>query len=70
MKYPINVDRIEAKCGAIPELPGPMDHWDTGPGETSSFPTKWISADGRTAHLVCSGNDHFSVREARFITSD
>ena len=38
--------------------------WDVGPGETSSFPTKWISRDGRTMHLVFSGDDHFSVRRA------
>jgi hypothetical protein len=37
--------------------------WDTGPGESSSFPTKWMSADGRTLHLVFSGNDSFSVRQ-------
>jgi len=43
------------------------DDWDVGPGETSSFPTKWMSADGRTAHLVFSGNDCFSVRQARFV---
>ena len=28
--------------------------WDVGPGETGSFPTKWMSADGRTVHLVFS----------------
>jgi len=39
--------------------------WDVGPGETSTFPTKWISEDGRTCHLLFSGNDAFSVREAR-----
>ena len=38
--------------------------WDVGPGETASIPTKWISADGRTIHLVFSGEDHFSVRRA------
>lgn len=38
--------------------------WDIGPGETSSFPTKWMSEDGRTSHLVFSGNDCFSVRKA------
>jgi CubicO group peptidase (beta-lactamase class C family) len=38
--------------------------WDVGPGETSSFPTKWISRDGLTMHLVFSGDDHFSVRQA------
>lgn len=38
--------------------------WDIGPGETSSFPTKWMSQDGKTLHLVFSGDDHFSVRRA------
>ncbi len=38
--------------------------WDVGPGESSSLPTKWMSADGRTVHLVFSGDDHFSVRRA------
>jgi CubicO group peptidase (beta-lactamase class C family) len=38
--------------------------WDTGPGESSSFPTKWISPDGKTLHLLFSGNDSFSVRKA------
>jgi CubicO group peptidase (beta-lactamase class C family) len=40
------------------------DAWDVGPGETSSFPTKWMSSDGRTMHLVFSGDDCFSVRKA------
>lgn len=40
------------------------DSWDIGPGETSSFPTKWMSADGKTVHLVFSGDDCFSVRKA------
>jgi len=43
------------------------DNWDVGPGETSSFPTKWISSDGLTLHLVFSGDDCFSVRQARLI---
>jgi len=38
--------------------------WDVGPGETGSFPTKWMSADGKTVNLVFSGNDSFSVRQA------
>jgi len=42
--------------------------WDVGPGESSSLPTKWISADGRTAHLLFSGNDSFSVRQVSFET--
>ena len=41
------------------------ESWDVGPGESSSIPTKWISEDGRTIHLVFSGNDHFSVRRAQ-----
>ena len=40
------------------------DSWDIGPGESSSFPPKWISSDGLTVHLVFSGDDHFSVRRA------
>ncbi len=40
------------------------DAWDVGPGETSSFPTKWMSEDGKTLHLVFSGDDFFSVRRA------
>ena len=40
------------------------EHWDVGPGETSSFPTKWMSQDGKTVHLVFSGDDSFSVRRA------
>jgi CubicO group peptidase (beta-lactamase class C family) len=41
------------------------DHWDIGPGESGCFPTKWISADGRTMYLVFSGDDSFSVRKAK-----
>ena len=39
------------------------ESWDMGPGETSHFPTKWMSADGLEMHLVFSGNDCFSVRK-------
>ena len=46
------------------------NEWDVGPGETSSLPTKWMSEDGRTAHLVFSGDDYFSVRRARLITAE
>jgi len=38
------------------------EQWDTGPGESSSIPTKWISEDGLTIQLVFSGGDNFSVR--------
>ena len=40
------------------------EDWDVGPGETCSFPTKWMSADGKTVYLVFSGDDCFSVRRA------
>src|SRR5262249_50874818 len=38
--------------------------WDVGPGETSSFPPAWMSPDGKTLHLLFSGDDSFSVRKA------
>lgn len=41
--------------------------WDVGPGESSSLPTKWMSADGQTVHLVFSGDDSFSVRQATLV---
>jgi hypothetical protein len=40
------------------------EKWDVGPGETTSFPTKWMSTDGKTLHLVFSGDDHFAIRKA------
>jgi hypothetical protein len=40
------------------------DEWDVGPGDSASFPSKWISADGTTLHLVFSDDDSFSVRRA------
>jgi len=40
--------------------------WDVGPGESSSLPTKWMSRDGRTAWLLFSGDDSFSLRRATF----
>jgi hypothetical protein len=43
--------------------------WDTGPGETASFPVKWMSPDGTDLHLVFSGDDFFSVRQARLVLS-
>ena len=39
--------------------------WDVGPGEHADFPAKWMSADGRSLYLVFSGDDAFSVREAK-----
>ncbi len=40
--------------------------WDVGPGESGTFPTKWMSADGKTCYLVSSGNDYFAVRKVDF----
>jgi hypothetical protein len=45
------------------------EKWDVGPGETASFPTKWMSADGKSLHLVFSGEDCFSVRKAGLTTA-
>ena len=42
------------------------EDWDTGPGETGSLPTKWMSPDGKTGYLVFSGDDSFSVRRVEF----
>lgn len=42
------------------------EDWDVGPGETASIPAKWMSHDGRTVHLLFSGDDSFSVRQAKF----
>lgn len=46
------------------------DQWDVGPGDSASFPPKWMSADGQSMHLVFSGNDSFAVRRARVILHD
>jgi hypothetical protein len=40
------------------------DAWDVAAGESDSFPTKWMSRDGRTLYLVFSGDDSFSLRKA------
>ena len=40
------------------------EQWDVGPGETSSFPTKWMSNGGKICYLLFSGEDCFSVRKA------
>jgi CubicO group peptidase (beta-lactamase class C family) len=44
------------------------EKWDVAPGETASFPTKWMSEDGRNVHLVFSGEDCFSLRKASLTT--
>ncbi len=46
------------------------EEWDVGPGETNSFPTKWISNDGKTCHLLFSGDDCFSVRKAELMATE
>ncbi len=70
--------RFEGGLGVYeaPEPWGPWrtvyfaEHWDVGPGETASFPTKWMSTNGRTVHLVFSGDDCFSVRRARLLVGE
>ena len=37
--------------------------WDVGPGESMNIPGKWISPDGKTMHIIFSGEDSFSVRK-------
>ncbi|MHB1462931.1 MAG: serine hydrolase [Armatimonadota bacterium] len=44
------------------------EHWDVRAGDASSFPTKWMSPDGKTMYLVFSGDDSFAVRKATVIT--
>ena len=46
------------------------DQWDVGPGEHGDFPAKWMSRDGRSVHLVFSGDDHFCVRSAEIHRRD
>jgi hypothetical protein len=40
--------------------------WCVWKFETSTFPAKWMSDDGRTCYLLFSGDDCFSVRRATF----
>jgi CubicO group peptidase (beta-lactamase class C family) len=43
------------------------DAWDVGPGDTASFPTKWMDEAGGSLYLVYSGDDGFSVRRAEIV---
>src|SRR5262249_54421286 len=40
------------------------ENWDVGPGETSSFPTRWMSLDGKTLYLGSWAKRSFAVRRA------
>ena len=72
-KFPEGIDgRFDAGMFGVFDAPEPWGpwttiyytkNWDVGAGETGSFPTKWMSDDGKTMHLVFSGNDSFSVRK-------
>jgi len=61
---------------AAPEPWGPWttvfrtDEWDMAPGESASFPTNWMSADGQTLQLVCSSDDSFTVRKATLVLAN
>lgn len=46
------------------------EKWDVGPGESNSLPTKWMGADGRSIHLLFSGDDQFSVRRGTVLLND
>jgi CubicO group peptidase (beta-lactamase class C family) len=46
------------------------EKWDMDAGESCSFPTKWMCANGWTLHLVFSGGDNFCVRRASLILSE
>jgi len=70
-----NGPRFSGGCGVYdaPEPWGPWttvfhtDRWDVGPGESGCFPPKWMSPDGSEMWLVFSGEDCFSVRQAKLI---
>lgn len=46
------------------------EKWDVGPGETCSFPSKWMRADGEILYLVFSGDDSFSVRKVTLVLAE
>lgn len=70
------VMRSRAQAGgrnqfSIYDAPEPWGPWttvfytenlDVDPGESAHIPAKWISADGKTCHLVFAGSDSFAVR--------
>lgn len=70
--------RVQAGFGVFdaPQPWGPwttvcyVPKWDVPPGEACSFPTKWMSDDGKTLYLVFSGNDSFSVRKGTVVVTD
>ena len=77
-KFPKGHDGKKAGMFGIFDAPEPWGpwstvyytkNWDVGAGETGSFPTKWMSQDGRSMHLVFSGNDAFSVRKVTLLLS-
>ncbi len=80
--YPVDSGAGGARVGrgcALYDAPDPWgpwttvyycEKWDVDPGESGSFPTKWMSADGITLWLVFSGDDCFAVRQARLELRD
>ncbi|UCC98636.1 MAG: DUF4185 domain-containing protein [Phycisphaerales bacterium] len=77
------VMRSRAQAGGIsqfsiydaPEPWGPWttvfytENWDVDPGESAHIPSKWISADGKTCHLVFAGSDSFAVRQFALVSA-
>ncbi|MEZ4709495.1 MAG: DUF4185 domain-containing protein [Caldilineaceae bacterium] len=43
------------------------EQWDMASGDIGLFPSKWISPDGRTMHLITSAEDLFAVRRATLV---
>jgi hypothetical protein len=62
-RYHLNVYQAPEPWGPWTKVPFSND-FQIDAGESASFPTKWMSDDGRTVHLVFSGDDTFSVRRA------
>ncbi len=48
---------------------GVLSTGNGGWGESQHIPTKWISPDGKTFHLVFAGDDSFSVMKATLTTA-
>jgi hypothetical protein len=46
------------------------EDWDVGPGDLACFPTKWMSADGKSLYLVFSGSDSFALRKVMLTVAE
>jgi CubicO group peptidase (beta-lactamase class C family) len=64
-KSKITVRQLGSHTSGLADAESNNEKWDAGPVESSSFPTKWMSGDGKTLFLVFSGDDNFAVRKGR-----